>query len=123
MAHFRGTLQGSRGEASRLGTKASGLDTTTDGWTSGVRVYGCVRGGLDTFDVNATKGSGYGNHQGFIGYVRDGFFFFKKPGQSTPRFRGHRTHGWAECPRCNRSIKTLDINNLLCKKCYKELTK
>lgn len=38
MAHFRGTLQGSRGEASRLGTKKSGLTATINGWDLGLSV-------------------------------------------------------------------------------------
>lgn len=32
MAHFRGTLQGTRGEASRLGTKSSGLRVEAASW-------------------------------------------------------------------------------------------
>ena len=39
MAHFRGTLQGARGEASRLGGKGSGLVATAASWQGGVRVY------------------------------------------------------------------------------------
>lgn len=35
MAHFYGTVKGNRGQASRLGTKASGLKVTADGWTLG----------------------------------------------------------------------------------------
>lgn len=38
MAHFLGTLQGSRGRASRLGTKASGLLTTAASWQGAVQV-------------------------------------------------------------------------------------
>ena len=36
MARYRGTLQGKRGPASRLGTPSSGLTTTTNGWHVGV---------------------------------------------------------------------------------------
>ena len=39
MAHFYGTLQGQRGQASRLGSKSSGLDTTAASWQGSVRVY------------------------------------------------------------------------------------
>lgn len=35
MAHFYGTVQGHRGEASRLGTRRSGLRATASGWNIG----------------------------------------------------------------------------------------
>lgn len=35
MAHFYGTVQGNRGEASRLGTINSGLRATASGWNIG----------------------------------------------------------------------------------------
>lgn len=38
MAHFYGVLQGSRGEATRCGTKASDLDVTAASWQGAVRV-------------------------------------------------------------------------------------
>jgi len=38
MAHFYGVLQGSRGEATRLGTKASGVHTTAASWEGAVKV-------------------------------------------------------------------------------------
>ena len=38
MAQFRGTIQGNRGRASRLGTKNSGLSVSANGWHIGVRV-------------------------------------------------------------------------------------
>ena len=37
MAHFYGTLQGNRGEASRLGTKDSGINTIAAGWGGAIR--------------------------------------------------------------------------------------
>lgn len=37
MAQFRATIQGQRGGTSRLGSKRSGLNTTTNGWNIGVR--------------------------------------------------------------------------------------
>jgi hypothetical protein len=39
MAHFLGWLKGSRGEASRLGTKSSGLHTVSASWQGAVEVY------------------------------------------------------------------------------------
>jgi hypothetical protein len=38
MAHFYGTLQGHRGEATRTGSKASGITTDTASWEGAVRV-------------------------------------------------------------------------------------
>ena len=38
MAQYRGTIKGSRGEASRLGTKSSGLQVSANGWDIGVDV-------------------------------------------------------------------------------------
>src|SRR5467141_3221312 len=38
MAHFRAVIQGARGEASRLGTSASGLDATAASWEGSVSV-------------------------------------------------------------------------------------
>jgi len=39
MAHFYGTLQGGRGEASRLGHKSSGLQVRAASWQGSVCVY------------------------------------------------------------------------------------
>ncbi|KKL11926.1 hypothetical protein LCGC14_2540870 [marine sediment metagenome] len=39
MAHFYGTLRGSRGKASRLGTKTSGLDVCAASWAGAIRVH------------------------------------------------------------------------------------
>lgn len=62
MAQFRGTIQGNRGEASRLGTKNSGLDVTCNGWHGGVSVYARYnkKTGKDEFAIYHTAGSGYG---------------------------------------------------------------
>jgi hypothetical protein len=38
MAHFIGYVHGSRGEASRLGTKATGIQATGQGWNVGGKV-------------------------------------------------------------------------------------
>ena len=38
MAHFRSTCIGHRGEASRLGTKSSGMRTTCNGWNIGTTI-------------------------------------------------------------------------------------
>lgn len=67
MARFRGTIQGNRGEASRLGTKGSGLGVTCNGWNGGVSVYADVNTkDEDVFYIYATAGSGYGLGEGLI---------------------------------------------------------
>ena len=38
MAHFLASIQGSRGEASRLGTKSSGIESAVASWSGSVRV-------------------------------------------------------------------------------------
>ncbi len=58
MARFRGTLQGQRGDASRLGSKASGLTVEANGWDTGVRVTLWVDDdGRDRVTVQRTGGS------------------------------------------------------------------
>lgn len=39
MSHFYGTLEGNRGEATRCGTKASGIETYAASWSGAVRVH------------------------------------------------------------------------------------
>ena len=63
MAHFRATVQGNRGEASRLGTKGSGINAHIDGWNSGIRVVAFYNEAnkRDEFSLYFTSGSnGYG---------------------------------------------------------------
>jgi hypothetical protein len=60
MAHFRGTVIGNQGEASRLGTKGSGLLVTAHAWNLGVHVRLYVGAdGQDHAAVVLTEGSGY----------------------------------------------------------------
>jgi hypothetical protein len=76
MAHFRGTIKGSRGLASRLGTTNSGLIVTANGWDAGVRVEGQSGSPGDVFYVYATGGSHNGASPRLIAVVRetpDGF--------------------------------------------------
>ena len=63
MAQYRGTIQGQRGSASRLGSKASGLTTYTASWQGAVRVslWHDSRTDTDMADVSLTthtNGSG-----------------------------------------------------------------
>ncbi len=57
MAQFRGTLEGARGSASRLGHATSGLVVTARGWDVGVRVEATHEDGRDVFRVWRDGGS------------------------------------------------------------------
>lgn len=57
MAQYRDTLSGQRGQASRLGSKKSGLDVTCNGWRKGIRVVARYVNGEDQFTVFVTGGS------------------------------------------------------------------
>lgn len=63
MAHFRGTLQGSRGEASRLGGKDGGLHTTAASWEGGVSVRLFHKDGQDWANVQLVKHNGAGTEK------------------------------------------------------------
>lgn len=60
MARYIAIIQGSRGEASRLGTPSSGIRAHVRGWNRGVTVYGDPRTSdktQDAFTVHVDGGS------------------------------------------------------------------
>jgi hypothetical protein len=57
MAQFLGSVQGQRGEATRLGSKSSGLTARVNGWHVGVRVEASHEDGKDVFRIYRTGGS------------------------------------------------------------------
>lgn len=58
MARFRGTIQGNRQEASRLGSISSGLEGVLNGWEMGVSVQLYVDSqGRDRANIWLTPGS------------------------------------------------------------------
>lgn len=59
MAQFRATIQGCRGEASRLGTKRSGITAKINGWNCGIVVFAEYDEtlGKDVFHITKTGGS------------------------------------------------------------------
>lgn len=59
MAQYRGTVEGTRGQASRLGSKASGLVVEGNGWNIGARVELAHVDGKDVVRVFKTSGSSY----------------------------------------------------------------
>src|SRR6266516_83706 len=62
MAQFWGTIKGARGEASRLGHKASGLDTYAASWQGAVsvRLWHDAKTGRDMAQVELTTHHGAG---------------------------------------------------------------
>ncbi len=57
MAHFRATIQGMHGEASRLGTKSSGMYASIDGWDIGLNATIHHIRGVDILRVCVSGGS------------------------------------------------------------------
>lgn len=75
MAQFRGVVEGkSRTEASRLGSKDSGLFVQANGWEAGVEVevYHDEHANKDVFKVYATAGSNERQGRRYLGEVHSG---------------------------------------------------
>lgn len=62
MAHFIGYLKGNRGEASRLGTKKSGISAQAQGWNIGAKIWITYNEetGKDEVTIYKTSGSNGG---------------------------------------------------------------
>lgn len=60
MAHFFGSVQGTRGEVSRLGHKATGLATTAASWHGAVHTYLYEQDGRDMCRVELALWHGHG---------------------------------------------------------------
>lgn len=60
MSHFYGTLIGNRGEATRCGTKASGITTFAASWAGAVHATVYLRDGVDWARVSLTAWQGAG---------------------------------------------------------------
>jgi hypothetical protein len=57
MARYRATIKGNGGEASRLGSTASGITARVNGWDIGVAVESGSDPTRDVFEIYATAGS------------------------------------------------------------------
>jgi len=66
MAHFYASMQGSRGEATRVGTKSSGLTAHVRGWDIGARVELSHEDGRDVVRVYRTGGSNNGGRSELV---------------------------------------------------------
>jgi hypothetical protein len=73
MAQFRATIKGQRGEASRLGSKQTGINTLTNGWNLGVSVYGFFNDATqrDEFTITVNSGSNGGVSKGLGTYFKN----------------------------------------------------
>ena len=60
MAHFYGSVEGSRGAATRLGTANSGMVTVAANWSGAVRVTLECRDGVDIALVELVPWNGHG---------------------------------------------------------------
>ena len=79
MAHFRGSLDGSRNPVTRLSGSADGMHAQIDGWIEGVEVCARVKGEPgpeqeDVFEIYSTHGS-MGSRHHLIGIVTRGGVF------------------------------------------------
>ena len=72
MAQYRATIQGQRGQASRLGGKSSGMSASVNGWNSGIDVWVHYdeEKDEDVFTVYKTGGSNHGQAREIITEVR-----------------------------------------------------
>lgn len=62
MPHFYGTLQGTRGRATRCGTKSSGITTQAASWAGPIetRIYHDEETGQDMYEVRQVPWHGAG---------------------------------------------------------------
>ena len=60
MSHFYGTLQGNRGQATRCGTKNSGIQTVAASWQGCVKVNLYEKDGTDYATVSLAPWHGVG---------------------------------------------------------------
>lgn len=64
MSHFYGTMQGSRGQATRCGTKNSGFEVVAASWEGAIRTVLYVDDqGRDCFRVEQTTWTGAGIYE------------------------------------------------------------
>jgi len=89
MAQFRATIQGQRGNASRLGGKASGIHAHVNAWHLGVDVDGShdAKTDCDRLRVDITGGSSRGEPAYEVIEIRNtagvltGFIVSEKPAE------------------------------------------
>jgi len=83
ISHFYASIKGGRGEATRCGTGASGINGDIRGWDVGIEVTGFVNefaGDTDEFHVSLTSGSNGEGRDQWIGSFRRGDVVTKHTG-------------------------------------------
>ena len=60
MSHFYGTIEGQAGEATRRGSKSSGLSIYAAGWDGAIHVRLYELDGKDHFEISQTPWQGVG---------------------------------------------------------------
>ena len=73
MTHFYGSMEGSRGEATRCGTKSSGISAHVRSWTHGVRadLIASEANGDDRACIEITSGSNGGGRTSHVFIEQD----------------------------------------------------
>ena len=71
MSRFYASIQGSRGEATRMGTKNSGIRGHVRGWSVGATVDGSADMGADVITIHGTAGSNGGESPGYLVQLSD----------------------------------------------------
>ncbi len=94
MSQFYASIRGNRGEATRMGSRASGISGHIRGWDVGVRVSGWDRFGDDVFDIYTTGGSN-GDLSAYVGTVTlvDGVPTFEPADEYTTQRNAGLTEG------------------------------
>lgn len=73
MAHFISSIRGNKGEASRLGSKDSGIKASACGWNCGMEISGRHnRNEEDVFNVFADHGSNGGGNYTWLAQASNG---------------------------------------------------
>ena len=95
MAAFMGRVQGHRGEASRLGSHASGITSDVKSWETGVSVHGGLDAeGEERFEIVARDiASGAKLEIGLVSKVEGRLVF--EPAPSIDFSPGGEWHQWA----------------------------
>lgn len=115
MAHFYGTLQGARGEATRGGSKQSGIETYTASWEGAVnvRLWYDKDANADMAEVSLVKWHGRGAshvlYHGPVGPLNGLKVLDEKDGRAVPSLRACEflgdgavfDSGWQEAPQAS----------------------
>ena len=63
MSYFYGTITGDKGEATRCGSKVSGIETWCASWDGAIRCSAYIKNGVDWVRVEKTLWKGVGEYK------------------------------------------------------------